>query len=184
MQFDPEQQNGFWNRGISACAICDGTSPLIRNKPVAVIGGGDSAMEEACYLTKYASRVYIVHRFDYLEASKAMQKRALSNPKIEVLWEHQVVEAFGGEVLGESRVLSVLTSITCLCTKGVNPITTDQNCSSLSLTEGIKIVNTKTKEVKDLNINGEMRPQIRSMPLLTMLSSFAYFCRALLCDWP
>jgi len=65
-----DQETGFWNRGISACAICDGTSPLIRNKPVAVIGGGDSACEEACYLTKYASRVYLVHRFDYLEASK------------------------------------------------------------------------------------------------------------------
>ena len=63
-------------------------------------------MEEACYLTKYASRVYIVHRFGYLEASKAMQKRALSNPKIEVLWEHQVVEAFGGEVLGECSRLN------------------------------------------------------------------------------
>ena len=92
-----DEETGFWNRGISACAICDGTSPLIRNKPVAVIGGGDSACEEACYLTQYASKVYLVHRFDYLEASKAMQKRLLSNPKIEVLWQNEVVEAFGNE---------------------------------------------------------------------------------------
>ena len=84
--FDPvipalcSQETGFWNRGISACAICDGTSPLIRNKPVAVIGGGDSAMEEACYLTKYASKVYVIHRFDYLEASKVLQRFHLALP--------------------------------------------------------------------------------------------------------
>ncbi|EFJ48301.1 hypothetical protein VOLCADRAFT_104794 [Volvox carteri f. nagariensis] len=109
-----ESEGGFWNRGISACAICDGTSPLIRygrvcvgvcgtghvvlnNKPVAVVGGGDSAMEEAMFLTRYASKVYIVHRFDYLEASKSMARRALSNPKIEILWCSQVVEAHGND---------------------------------------------------------------------------------------
>ena len=75
-----DQETGFWNRGISACAICDGTSPLIRNKPVAVIGGGDSACEEACYLTKYASRVYLVHRFDYLEASKVRIQSRIEMP--------------------------------------------------------------------------------------------------------
>ncbi|GIL90985.1 hypothetical protein Vretimale_17068 [Volvox reticuliferus] len=92
-----ESEGGFWNRGISACAICDGTSPLIRNKPVAVVGGGDSAMEEAMFLTRYASKVYIVHRFDYLEASKAMARRALANPKIEIKWCSQVVEAHGND---------------------------------------------------------------------------------------
>ncbi|GLI67922.1 hypothetical protein VaNZ11_012249 [Volvox africanus] len=92
-----ESEGGFWNRGISACAICDGTSPLIRNKPVAVVGGGDSAMEEALFLTRYASKVYIVHRFDYLEASKAMARRALANPKIEIKWCSQVVEAQGND---------------------------------------------------------------------------------------
>jgi len=87
----------YWNNGISACAICDGGNPMLRNKPVAVVGGGDAAMEEAVYLTKYASKVYIVHRFDYLEASKVMQKRALSNPKIEVIWHHEVAEAYGND---------------------------------------------------------------------------------------
>jgi thioredoxin reductase (NADPH) len=57
---------------------------VIRNKPVGVIGGGDSAMEEACFLARYASQVYIIHRFDYLEASKVMAKRARANPKIQV----------------------------------------------------------------------------------------------------
>lgn len=92
-----DEVNGYWNRGISACAICDGGSPLLRNKPVAVIGGGDAAMEEAEFLTKYASKVYIVHRFDYLEASKVMQRRVRGNPKIEIVWHHEVLEAFGNE---------------------------------------------------------------------------------------
>ncbi|GLC37526.1 hypothetical protein PLESTB_001757200 [Pleodorina starrii] len=92
-----EAEGGFWNRGISACAICDGTSPLIRNKPVAVVGGGDSAMEEAMFLTRYCSKVYIIHRFDYLEASKSMARRALANPKIEILWCSQIQEAHGNE---------------------------------------------------------------------------------------
>ncbi|RWV88016.1 hypothetical protein BHE74_00041584 [Ensete ventricosum] len=85
----------FWNRGISACAVCDGAAPIFRNHPIAVVGGGDSAMEEANFLTKYGSRVYIVHRRDTFRASKIMQARTLENPKIEVLWNSEVVEAFG-----------------------------------------------------------------------------------------
>ncbi|XP_062102800.1 thioredoxin reductase NTRB [Humulus lupulus] len=86
---------GFWNRGISACAVCDGAAPIFRNKPLAVIGGGDSAMEEANFLTKYGSEVYIIHRRDSFRASKIMQNRALSNPKIRVVWNSAVVEAYG-----------------------------------------------------------------------------------------
>lgn len=87
----------FWNRGISACAVCDGAAPIFRNKPIAVVGGGDSAMEEANFLTKYGSKVYIVHRRDAFRASKIMQARALGNPKIEVVWNSEIVEAYGGE---------------------------------------------------------------------------------------
>lgn len=103
---------GFWNRGISACAVCDGAAPIFRNKPLAVIGGGDSAMEEANFLTKYGSKVYIIHRRDAFRASKIMQNRALSNPKIDVLWNSVVVEAYGeGEkkVLGGLKVKNVVT---------------------------------------------------------------------------
>lgn len=94
-----EGQNGFWQRGISACAVCDGAAPIFRNKPLVVIGGGDSAMEEANFLTKYASKVYLVHRRDVFRASKIMQNRAISNPKIEILYSHEVVEAKGDDLL-------------------------------------------------------------------------------------
>jgi len=114
-----EGEDGFWNRGISACAVCDGAAPIFRNRPLAVIGGGDSAMEEANFLTKYGSKVYIIHRRDAFRASKIMQKRALDNPKIEVIWNTVVLEASGNErgllsglnlrntVTGEVSVLEV-----------------------------------------------------------------------------
>lgn len=101
--------NEFWNRGISACAVCDGAAPIFRNKPLAVIGGGDSAMEEATFLTKYGSKVYIIHRRDEFRASKIMQNRALSNPKIEVLWNSVVVEAYGEKVLEGLKVKNVVS---------------------------------------------------------------------------
>ncbi|KAK8703176.1 hypothetical protein V6N13_021502 [Hibiscus sabdariffa] len=102
-------QGGFWNRGISACAVCDGAAPIFRNKPLAVIGGGDSAMEESTFLTKYGSKVYIIHRRDSFRASKIMQSRVVSNPKIEVIWNSVVVEAYGDRVLGGLKVKNLLT---------------------------------------------------------------------------
>lgn len=72
----------YWQSGISACAVCDGAVPIFRNKPLAVIGGGDSAAEEAIYLTKYGSKVYLLVRRGELRASKIMQKRLVKNPKI------------------------------------------------------------------------------------------------------
>ena len=88
-----EGPGGFWNRGMSACAVCDDAAPIFRNKPLAVIGVGDSAMEEATFLTKYGSIVYIIHRRDTFRASKIMQQRALTNPKIQVLCNSVVVGA-------------------------------------------------------------------------------------------
>ncbi|KAK9164845.1 hypothetical protein Scep_000036 [Stephania cephalantha] len=102
----------YWNRGISACAVCDGAAPIFRNKPLAVIGGGDSAMEEANFLTKYGSKVYIIHRRDAFRASKIMQGRALGNPKIEVVWNSVVEEAYGEgdrDLLGGLKVKNVVS---------------------------------------------------------------------------
>lgn len=90
----------FKNRGVSACAVCDGALPRFRNKPLAVVGGGDSAIEEATYLTAFASKVYLIHRRDELRASKIMQRRALENPQVELVWSHVVEEVLGNDQEG------------------------------------------------------------------------------------
>ena len=99
----------LWQKGISACAVCDGALPMFRDRPLMVIGGGDSAMEEAMFLTKYGSTVYIVHRRDELRASKIMQHRAMENKKIEFLWSHQAVAALGKDSLETVRVKDLKT---------------------------------------------------------------------------
>ncbi|PIQ83141.1 MAG: thioredoxin-disulfide reductase [Candidatus Omnitrophica bacterium CG11_big_fil_rev_8_21_14_0_20_63_9] len=100
----------LWNRGISACAVCDGALPLFRNKPLVVVGGGDSACEEAGFLTKFASKVYLVHRRDQLRASKIMQERVLKNPKIEVVWNTVLVDVLGSDAVSAVRLKDVKTN--------------------------------------------------------------------------
>lgn len=94
----------YWNKGISACAVCDGALPIFRNKELLVVGGGDTAAEEATFLTHYASKVHLLVRRDVLRASKAMQKRVFNDPKIEIVWNTQPVEALGEEKLTGVRV--------------------------------------------------------------------------------
>ena len=89
--------NKLIGRGVSSCAPCD--APFFKDKKVAVVGGGDSAMEEALTLSKYASEVFIIHRRDSLRASQAMQQKVLANPKIKVLWNSEVTEAKGEQKL-------------------------------------------------------------------------------------
>lgn len=99
-----ESESRFKNAGVSACAVCDGAMPRYRDKPLVVIGGGDSAMEEANFLTKYASKVYIVHRRDSFRASKIMADRALANPKIDVKWNSVIEEVLGDDEHGVTGV--------------------------------------------------------------------------------
>ena len=114
-----ESEKKFWMKGISACAICDGGLPIFRNKDLAVIGGGDSAVEEAVYLTKFANKVYLIHRRDELRASKIIQQHLSQNPKIELLYNKIPVEFYGENLLA-----------------------------------GIKIKDTKTNEIYDLQVSG------------------------------
>jgi thioredoxin reductase (NADPH) len=99
-------QNGG---GVSACAVCDGALPAFRNQPLAVVGGGDTAMEETSYLTKFASKVYVIHRRDSLRASKSMQDRVLTNPKVEMVWDSAVEDVVGQDTLQSIVVKNLKT---------------------------------------------------------------------------
>lgn len=99
----------FWQKGISACAVCDGALPIFRNRPLVVIGGGDSACEEASYLSKYGSTVTMLVRRDVLRASKAMQHRVFNDPKITILWNTEAQEALGNQSLTGVRVRNNVT---------------------------------------------------------------------------
>jgi thioredoxin reductase (NADPH) len=99
-----ESESKFKNHGVSACAVCDGALPRFRNKEVVVVGGGDSAAEEATHLTKFASTVYLVHRRDKLRASKIMAERLLANGKVKPIWNSAVEEVLGDPAKGVSGV--------------------------------------------------------------------------------
>ena len=93
-----ESEEKLEKRGVTYCATCDGALPMFRNRPLVVVGGGDSACEEAMYLTRFASVVYLVHRRDSLRASKIMAERTLANPKIQPIWDSAVTEILDVEL--------------------------------------------------------------------------------------
>lgn len=99
----------FWQKGVSACAVCDGAMPIFRNKQLFVVGGGDTAVEEAIFLTKYASKVFIVHRRDELRASKIMANHAKNHPKIDILWNHTLIKVEGSNVVTDVVLKDVVT---------------------------------------------------------------------------
>jgi thioredoxin reductase (NADPH) len=99
----------FWQRGVTACAVCDGAMPIFRGQELYVIGGGDTAVEEAIFLTKYGSKVYIVHRRGELRASKIMAKHAMEHPKIEILWDTVCTKIDGKDVVESVTLQNVKT---------------------------------------------------------------------------
>jgi thioredoxin reductase (NADPH) len=102
-----ESEKRLQNRGVSACATCDGA--LYRGKDIAVVGGGDTAMEEALFLTRFAASVTVIHRRDRLRASKIMQERALRHAKIRFVWDSAVEEVLGGSTVEGVRILNLKT---------------------------------------------------------------------------
>ncbi len=95
--------------GVSACATCDGPLPTFRNGHLMVVGGGDTAMEEATFLTKFARQVTIIHRREQLAASQVMQQRALNNPKVDFLWNSALIEYIGSDSLEMVRIKNIKT---------------------------------------------------------------------------
>jgi len=100
----------FWGRGISACATCDGALPIFRNQVVAVVGGGDTAMEETSFLSRFASKVILIHRRAEFRASRIMIERVSKNPKVELILDSVIEEAYGDKALNGLKVRNLKTS--------------------------------------------------------------------------
>ena len=145
--------------GVSACAVCDGALPAFRDQPLAVVGGGDSALEEASFLTKFGSKVYIIHRRDEFRASKAMQTRIFDAPNAEPLWNKTVIDVLGDEVItgvllkdtvtGEESTLDVRGLFVAI---GHTPTTTFLEGTGIELDDA-KYIELKTRSSKT-NIEG------------------------------
>jgi thioredoxin reductase (NADPH) len=138
------------NKGVTYCATCDGALPMFRNQPLVVVGGGDSACEEAMYLTRFGSQVFLVHRRDALRASKIMAERALSNPKIKPVWDSVVTEVLGE---GQGKVMGV--RVKNLKTNSESVL----DCAGLFVAIG-HVPNTEIfKGVLDMDENGYILPK-------------------------
>ncbi len=102
----------YQTKGVSYCAICDGALPLFRNKPMVVVGGGDSALEEALFLSKFASHIFLVHRRSEFRASRILQDRVFTHPKIEVVWDSAVDEIGGSDLVEWAKIRNLKSGTT------------------------------------------------------------------------
>ncbi len=105
------REGEFWQKGVTACAVCDGAMPIFRDKELFVVGGGDTACEEAIFLTHYGKKVYIVHRRDELRASKIMAERVKAHPQIEVLWDSVLSLVEGDDVVTSVTLKNVKSGV-------------------------------------------------------------------------
>lgn len=145
-----ESENRLEKKGVTYCATCDGALPVFRNKPLVVVGGGDSACEEALYLTRFASEVYLVHRRDQLRASKIMAERALANSKIKPVWDSVVTDILD---VAEDKVTAV--KLKNVKTK----VESELACAGVFIAIG-HVPNTQLfKGILELDDNGYVRPQ-------------------------
>lgn len=140
-----ENEKKYQNKGVSACATCDGA--FFRNVEVGVVGGGDTAMEEANFLTRFASKVYVIHRRDEFRASKIMADRTLNNPKIEVIWNHHVVD-----VLGDDKVMTGVVLENTL-----NGEKTEKALDGLFIAIGHKPTTGLFTDILDMDENGYLK---------------------------
>ncbi len=130
----------YWNKGISSCAVCDGALPMFRKQTIVVVGGGDSAMEEALFLSRFASKVIILVRSDKLKASKAMIKKVETNDKIKIRYNNEVIEAHGATSASSAKL------------KPQGESETNENPDDLL--ESIIILDNKTNEKKKIHCAG------------------------------
>ena len=145
-----ESEHRLENKGVTYCATCDGALPMFRNQPLAVVGGGDSACEEALYLTRFGAVVYLIHRRDSLRASKIMAERALSNPKIKPVWDSIVIDVLE---VKQDKVTGV--RVKNVKTNGESVI----DCAGVFVAIG-HVPNTQLfKGVIDLDANGYIVPK-------------------------
>ena len=149
LNLENEQRLAKSGGGVSACAVCDGAMPVYRNQDLVVIGGGDSAIEEGSYLTKFAKKVYLVHRRDQLRASKAMQERffkLVEQGKMEPIWNSVIVDVLGDEAITGVRLKNVKTNSE-----------RDQACQGLFLAIGHTPNTELFKDQLDLDDKGYLK---------------------------
>ena len=145
-----ESEDRLEKKGVTYCATCDGALPMFRNKPLVVVGGGDSACEEAMYLTRFASEVYLIHRRDSLRASRIMASRTLANPKIKPVWDSLVTEVLDVN-------LDKVTGVRVKNLKSNEEIVLD--CAGVFVAIG-HVPNTKLfKGIIDMDENGYIIPK-------------------------